>query len=264
MTKKINNCILIFDSGIGGLVVLQKTRLLMPDYNFIYVADDIGFPYGNWEDRALKKRLMFIFSDILDKYRPVLSIVACNTAFTLIKDELRSTFPSMTFLGAVPDIKKAVEVTQSGLVSILSTPATLRRAYTGHLIDTYASKCQINLVSSTTLASKIEGYACGENIKDDEIKREIEKCFVEKEGKKTDVIVLACTHYPLITHVFRRVSPWLVEWVDNSDSIALRARTILPKINDRHIELSEDHVFFLSEKRDMSMRSLMQEFGLKY
>ncbi|WP_333948199.1 aspartate/glutamate racemase family protein [Candidatus Liberibacter brunswickensis] len=262
MKKKLQNRILIFDSGVGGLIVLQKMRFLMPEYNFIYVADDIGFPYGNWEDHELKKRLMYIFSDILAKYKPVLSVVACNTAFTLIKDDLHVAFPSMTFLGAVPAIEKAVSYTKSGMISILSTPATLRRAYTSNLIHFYESKCQINLVSSTILASKIEEYVCGKNVKDEEIKEEIKECFIQKEGKCTDIIVLACTHYPLINHVFRRISPWIVDWVDTSDSIALRARSLLPKINMDNI-LFDDHVLFLSGKPDIAMCRLMQGFGLK-
>ncbi|ACT57378.1 glutamate racemase [Candidatus Liberibacter asiaticus] len=261
--KKLQNSILIFDSGIGGLIVLQKMRFLMPEYHFIYVADDVGFPYGNWEDHALKKRLMFLFSDILDKYQPVLSVIACNTAFTLIKDELRSTFPSMAFLGAVPAIKQAAAYTQSGLISILSTPATLRRTYTSNLIHSYVSQCHIHLVSSMILASRVEEYACGIKIKEDEIKKEIEGCFIEKEGKRTDVIVLACTHYPLIVHVFRQLSPWPVDWLDNSDSIARRARCLLPRINTHQTRVFDDHALFLSGKPDIAMRRLMQGFGLK-
>lgn len=240
MKKNLKNCIMIFDSGIGGLSVLQKVRFLMPEYHFIYVADDSGFPYGNWEDNALKERLLFLFADILEKYKPVLSIVACNTAFTLVKDELRSTFPSMLFLGSVPAIKQATAYTSTGLVSVLSTPATLRRAYTDDFIRSYASKCQINLVSSTTLASIAEDYTCGKIVKEDGIQREIQGCFIEKEGRRTDVVVLACTHYPFMTHIFRRLSPWPVDWLDTSYSIARRARSLLPVIEMNEVGLSDD------------------------
>ncbi|MBY7649465.1 MAG: glutamate racemase [Candidatus Liberibacter europaeus] len=261
--KKNNKSILIFDSGIGGLIVLQKVRFLIPEYRLIYVADDAGFPYGSWEDVALKNRVMSIFADILDKYNPELSIVACNTAFTLVKDELRSTFPSTIFIGAVPAIKQAAAYTSTGIISILSTPATLRREYTSNLIKSYASQCYINLVISTKLASIAEEYVRGKDIQEDEVKNEIDACFITKYDMRTDIVVLACTHYPFMTHLFRRLSPWPVDWIDTSDYIARHARSLLPPTDMSQMSLSYDVAVFTSGKPDIYMRRLVQGFGLK-
>ncbi|AHA28166.1 glutamate racemase [Candidatus Liberibacter americanus] len=263
LIKKKNN-IIIFDSGVGGLSVLQKVRFLIPEYNFIYVADDVGFPYGNWEDASLKNRIISIFSDILDRYNPTLSIIACNTAFTLAKDELRSIFPHMTFIGAVPAIKQAMNYTSTGLISILSTPATLRRVYNSDVINSSSSShCDIKFVISSKLASIVEEYACGKMICEEEVKSEINDCFVIKDNRRTDIVVLACTHYPFMICLFRRLAPWPVDWIDTADSIARHARSLCPKIDNYQIGSFNDLAVFISGKPDINMRRLVQGFGLK-
>jgi glutamate racemase len=83
---------LFFDSGIGGLSVLREARVLMPDWRFIYVADDAAFPYGAWEEGALREHISRLFADLLERYRPALSVIACNTASTLAIDHLREVF----------------------------------------------------------------------------------------------------------------------------------------------------------------------------
>lgn len=77
--------VLVFDSGIGGLTVLREARVLMPERGFIYVADDAGFPYGGWEEQALRERILTLFADLLSRFDPELCIIACNTAFTLAR-----------------------------------------------------------------------------------------------------------------------------------------------------------------------------------
>ena len=84
--------VLVFDSGIGGLTVLREARVLMPERGFIYVADDAGFPYGGWEEEALKARILSLFEKLLEDYSPEVCIIACNTAFTLVGADLRAAF----------------------------------------------------------------------------------------------------------------------------------------------------------------------------
>ena len=76
--------ILVFDSGIGGLTVLREARVLIPEHRFVYVGDDAGFPYGDWEEGALIERMLGIFDDLVARHDPKMIIVACNTASTLI------------------------------------------------------------------------------------------------------------------------------------------------------------------------------------
>jgi glutamate racemase len=253
--------ILVFDSGIGGLTVLREARVLMPERHFIYVADDAGFPYGDWAEEALRARVISLFEKLLAEHDPEICIIACNTAFTLVGADLRAAFPGMKFVGTVPAIKPAAERTQSGLVSVLATPGTVKRAYTRDLIQSFATQCHVRLVGSESLARMAENYIRGEPLSDEAVREEIAQCFIEKDGAKTDIVVLACTHYPFIANVFRRLAPWPVDWLDPAEAIARQARRLVPPLD--MLAPGEDVAIFTSGQPDFSTRRLMQGFGLR-
>ncbi|MBP2549103.1 glutamate racemase [Neorhizobium galegae] len=255
--------VLVFDSGIGGLTVLREARVLMPERGFIYVADDMGFPYGGWEEAALQARILSLFADLLDTYEPEICVIACNTAFTLAGAALRAAFPQMTFVGTVPAIKPAAERTRSRLVSVLATPGTVRRAYTRDLIQSFASQCHVRLVGSENLARMAEAYIRGDALDDVAVKAEIAPCFVEKDEARTDIVVLACTHYPFMANVFRRLAPWPVDWLDPAEAIARQARRLVPLTEGAVHPEEADFAVFTSGQPDFSTRRLMQGFGLR-
>ncbi|THV25846.1 glutamate racemase [Peteryoungia ipomoeae] len=254
--------ILVFDSGIGGLTVLREARLLMPERGFIYVADDAGFPYGGWEEAPLRARIVSLFETLLARFNPEAIIVACNTAFTLAGADLRQAFPEMRFIGTVPAIKPAAERTRSGLVSVLATPGTVKRAYTRDLIQSFATRCHVRLVGSENLARMAEAYIRGEAIEDADVLAEIAPCFVEQDGARTDIVVLACTHYPFLANVFRRLAPWPVDWLDPAEAIARQARRLVPLVEGQEHPDGFDFAVFTSGNQDFSTRRLMQGMGL--
>ena len=120
--------VLMFDSGVGGLTVLREARVLMPDRRFVYVADDAAFPYGAWEEAALRRRIVELFGRLLAEHAPEVAVIACNTASTLVMQDLREAYPDTPFVGTVPAIKPAAERTRSGLVSVLATPGTVKQS----------------------------------------------------------------------------------------------------------------------------------------
>jgi len=215
--------ILFFDSGIGGLSVVKEARILLPGRPYVYVADDAAFPYGAWEEEALLERMVGLFADLLDTYRPVMSVIACNTASTLAIHRLREAFPNEVFVGTVPAIKPAAERTRSGLVSVLATPGTVKRQYTRDLIRDYAAKCHVRLVGSENLAALAEQYMREGFVDEVAVEAEIAPCFVDQDGGRTDIVVLACTHYPFLVNRMRKTAPWPVDWIDTSEAIARRA-----------------------------------------
>ncbi|TWB19353.1 glutamate racemase [Rhizobium sp. ERR 1071] len=255
--------VLVFDSGIGGLTVLREARVLMPERGFIYIADDAAFPYGSWEEAALKERIVGLFAKLLAQYDPEVCIIACNTAFTLAGAALRAAFPQMTFVGTVPAIKPAAERTRSGLVSVLATPGTVKRAYTRDLIQSFATQCHVRLVGSENLARLAEAYIRGDVVSDEAVMAEIEQCFVEMDDRKTDIVVLACTHYPFMANIFRRLAPWPVDWLDPAEAIARRTRSLVPQVADAVHPDNFDFAVFTSGAPDFPTRRLMQGFGLK-
>jgi glutamate racemase len=254
---------LFFDSGIGGLSVLREARVLMPDWRFIYVADDAAFPYGAWEEEALREHISRLFAGLLEKYRPALSVIACNTASTLAIDHLREAFPGETFVGTVPAIKPAAERTRSGLVSVLATPGTVKRQYTRELIRQYAQKCHVRLVGSDNLAAMAETYMRGEMVDEAAVRNEIAPCFMEEDGRRTDIVVLACTHYPFLVNRFRKTAPWPVDWIDTSEAIARRAKALADEMQTLPEKSGEpDLAVFTSGEPGPELRRLMQGFGL--
>lgn len=257
--------ILVFDSGIGGLTVLREARVIMPDRRFVYIADDAGFPYGGWEEEALRARIVTLFGDFIAAHDPEIAIIACNTASTLVLDDLRRAYPSVPFVGTVPAIKPAAERTSSGLVSVLATPGTVRRAYTRDLIESFASQCHVRLVGAERLAGIAEAHIRGEKIDEDLVAEQIAPCFIEKDGRRTDIVVLACTHYPFLANVFRRLAPWPVDWLDPAEAIARRTVSLLPQRKaDVELHTHDDLAVFTSQRPDYAVRRLMQGFGLHF
>lgn len=221
--------ILVFDSGLGGLTVYAEIAELRPSADFVYCADDAGFPYGPWKEPELVARVMDVMGGLIGAHAPDMIVIACNTASTLVLPHLRARWPEIPFVGTVPAIKPAAERSRSHMISVLATPGTVARDYTQNLIAQFAGHCAVALVGSKNLARLAETHMHGEPISDAEVAIEIAPCFCEnaKTGARTDSVVLACTHYPLLAETFRRLAPWPVEWIDPAPAIARRADHLL-------------------------------------
>ncbi len=219
--------ILVFDSGLGGLTVLEAVRRARPDARYVYAADDAAFPYGRLSEAALVARVLDVMGQLIAAHRPDLVVIACNTASTLVLPALRQRF-STPFVGVVPPIKPAATTTRSGLITLLATPGTVARSYTRDLIATYASSCSVTLVGSRNLATFAEAEMAGSPVDDATLAAEVAPCFVTAEdGRRTDVVCLSCTHYPLLLPRLRALAPWPVSWIDPAPAIARRVVQLL-------------------------------------
>jgi glutamate racemase len=213
--------ILVFDSGLGGLTVFAEAVNARPDARFVYAADDAGFPYGRLTPEALVARVMGVLRRLIERYAPDLVVVACNTASTLVLPPLRERF-RIPFVGTVPAIKPAAQLSRSKRITVLATPGTVARDYTRDLVATYAADCRVTLVGSRHLAGYAEAELAGAPVADTVIAAELSPCFVTEGEERTDVIALACTHYPLLLPRLRSLAPWSVTWVDPAAAIARR------------------------------------------
>lgn len=218
--------ILVFDSGIGGLSVAREIRAALPMVDMIYVADDAAFPYGDWQEPALTDHVVALVGDLIRQIAPSAVVIACNTASTLVLPALRAAH-AVPFVGTVPAVKPAAETTRSGLVSVLGTFGTMQREYTRALIQEHAGSCHVRLVGSGNLAPLAEAHMRGGAVDDAAIWAEIEPAFVERDGVRTDVVVLACTHYPFLLPHFRRLAPWPATWIDPAPAIARRVASVV-------------------------------------
>ncbi len=217
--------ILMFNSGVGGLTVYREVVAARPDADYIYVADDAAFPYGALDEHRLIARVVELMGELIEAHRPDLVVIPCNTASTIVLPDLRRKF-SVPFVGTVPAIKPACTNSVTRRVSVLGTEATVQREYTRALIRDYAQDCEVTLVGSKLLASYAETELAGAPAADAAIRAEIAPCFRE-DGKRTDTIVLACTHYPLLIERLRALAPWPVNFIDPAPAIARRVVDLL-------------------------------------
>ena len=214
--------ILVFDSGLGGLTVYREVAATLPQARYLYVADDAFFPYGGRDETALIARVVELMGDLIAAQAPDLVIIACNTASTLVLPHLRERF-QVPFIGTVPAIKPACAASVSKRVSVLGTQATVAREYTKALIRDFANGADVTLVGARALAGLAEAKLRGESVDDAAIAHEIGPCFVDADGRRTDTVVLACTHYPLLLDRFTALAPWPVRFIDPAPAIARRA-----------------------------------------
>jgi glutamate racemase len=217
--------ILVFDSGLGGLTVYREIVAARPQADLLYVADDAAFPYGAMPEPALIARVVELLGELIEAHRPNLVVIACNTASTIVLPDLRRKF-SVPFVGTVPAIKPACTASLTRRVSVLGTEATVAREYTRTLIRDYAQDCQVTLVGAKQLAAYAEAELTGKPASDAQIGAEIAPCFKD-DSKRTDTIVLACTHYPLLLDRLRRLAPWPVSFLDPAPAIARRVGDLL-------------------------------------
>jgi glutamate racemase len=224
--------ILVFDSGLGGLTVYREIVAARPGADVVYVADDAAFPYGAMEEQALVARVVDLIGELIATHRPDLTVIACNTASTIVLGDLRRHYP-VPFVGTVPAIKPACASSLSKRVSVLGTEATIAREYTRALIRDYAQDCSVTLVGSMKLAAYAEAELAGAPASDAAIAEEIAPCFRD-DGARTDTVVLACTHYPLLIERLRRLAPWSVNFIDPAPAIARRVSDLLGPPSQRH------------------------------
>jgi glutamate racemase len=217
--------IVVFDSGLGGLTVYREIAAVRPSANFIYVADDAAFPYGGMDEQKLLERLVTLIGELIATHQPDLIVIACNTASTIALPALRKNF-TVPFVGTVPAIKPACAGSVTKRVSVLGTEATVAREYTRVLIRDYAGDCQVTLVGSKNLAAYAEAELAGAPAADAAIAAEIAPCFCDGTAR-TDTVVLACTHYPLIIERLQRLAPWPVNFIDPAPAIARRVVDLL-------------------------------------
>ena len=254
---------LVFDSGLGGLSVLAEIERLRPDVEIVYAADDAAFPYGRLGEAELVARVETVMARLIAETRPDIVVIACSTASTVALPPLRAAYPGLPFVGVVPAIKPAAAASRSGLISVLATRGTAARDYTQALVREHATGCEVTLVGSPLLAIIAERVMRGEKVEDGEIEREIAPCFVERDGRRTDQVVLACTHFPLILDRLARLAPWPVGFVDPAPAIARRLDALIGGDPTGSPKACEGAAIFTSgEAPEPALQKALRLFGL--
>lgn len=212
--------LLFFDSGVGGLSVLAPTRAALPTAPIVYAADSAGYPYGTKTEAEIASRVPALLGRLVERYRPRLVVIACNTACTIALDHVRAAL-DVPVVGTVPAIKPAAEMTKTGVIGVLGTEATIRQPYVEDLADQFASHCTVLRHGSPELVALAEAKLAGEAISVQEVRAAAFPLFEQERGDAIDTVVLACTHFPLLADELAEAFPDLA-WVDGGAGIARR------------------------------------------
>lgn len=249
MNLSVKPRLLTFDSGIGGLGIVRAMRAIDPDIAIDYLADNAIFPYGELDDAVLIKRVSSLLEKAITTFQPDAIVIACNTASTIALSSLRETFPRTSFIGCVPPIKWAADMSKTRYIGLLATRATVKRHYLTDLYTRYAPDCRLIAHGTRTLADIAEAAFRGKPIDQNIIKQELHELFSQPGGNKIDTVCLGCTHYTFLLEALKQHTSPSINWLDPANAVARQALKIassLPSLTktEKNRTKNPDSIFF--------------------
>ena len=214
--------ILVFDSGVGGLTILAELRKTLPQAPVIYAADFAGLPYGTKSEAEVAAR---VCGRMAERYQPRLICIACNTASTIALSMVRDVL-EVPIVGTVPAIKPAALATQTSVIGLLGTGATVRQPYVDRLEAEFAADKRLIRHASDALVPLAEAKMRGETLAADAVAQAVAGLRDDPQAQDLDTLVLACTHFPLLAEELRAVFGEHVQLVDGSQGIARRIASL--------------------------------------
>ncbi len=213
--------LLFFDSGVGGLSILDPARRAMPTAPIVYAADSAGFPYGTKSEAEIAARVPALLGRLVERYRPRLVVIACNTASTIALSVVRAAL-DVPVVGTVPAIKPAALLSKSRVFGVLGTDATVRQPYVDRLAAEHGADCTVLRHGSAALVQLAEAKLRGDP-RDPAIARDALYGLLDQPGgDRMDTVVLACTHFPLVEAELAAAAPHPITFVHGGDGIARR------------------------------------------
>lgn len=216
----------VFDSGVGGLSVLKELVKLMPKENYIFVADQINVPYGEKTKKELEKETLKVCNFLVSKNSKII-VAACNTATCYAIDFLRASI-KIPIVGTAPAIKPAATKSRSGVIGVMSTPATSKSPHLNNLIKDHAGNMKVINIGCYGLEDIIDETGI---LDSPEVQRLLSKYIGPIKKAGADVIVLGCTHYPFLKPQIRNIVGKSIKLVDSGKDIAKHTSAILRETN---------------------------------
>lgn len=218
--------ILLFDSGVGGLTVYDALRAVLPDAPVIYAADLAGLPYGTKTEAQIAARVAGLLGRMAERFGPRLVCIACNTASTIALGMVRDVL-EIPVVGTVPAIKPAAALTRTGTIGLVGTDATIRQAYVDDLEAKFADGKRLLRVAAPGLVAAAEGKLRGRPVDAALIADVQDRLAAMAGGEAIDTLVLACTHFPLLSEEIAAAFGPQVKQVDGAQGIARRIAHLL-------------------------------------
>ena len=251
--------LLFFDSGVGGLSVLETTRRLLPTASIVYAADSAGYPYGTKSEAEIAARVPALLGRLVERYHPRLVVIACNTASTIALAHVRSAL-DVPVVGTVPAIKTAAMMSRSRAIGVLGTDATIRQPYVDRLAAEFASDCLVLRHGSAELVDLAEAKLRGEEMEPQAYARIMRGLTGQPGGERIDTIVLACTHFRLVEPELSAAAPLV--YVDGAEGIARRIEFLTRGQSWPDIPEGGTAVFTRLDDQAERLRPALARFGL--
>ena len=214
----------VFDSGVGGLSILRELRQLLPNENYVFLADQQHLPYGGKSERQIidySRRA----TTYLARQNIKLLVIACNTVTCYAKDALREKCP-FPIIGTVPALKPAAEQTRSDSIAVLSTRATARSKELKGLMRNFCQGVKVLNIGCPGLEKVVENG----KLNSANTTFLLEQYLKKVKDSDVDYLVLGCTHYPFLKDAIREIAGPSIKILDSGAAIARRAKALL-KLN---------------------------------
>ncbi len=251
---------LIFDSGVGGISILQEVKKVNPHLSIVYLFDNKYFPYGELASDLLIRRTCQIITKAVKQERADLVVVACNSASTLVMDSIRTCL-NIPVVGVVPAIKPAAKLTKNQVIGLLATPGTVTRAYTKGLIAEFAADKTVLTIGTTELVRLAEDKLMGKEIRLAELEAILRPWLVGEVVP--DTIVLGCTHFPLLSDELKAVLGADVNLVDSGEAIARRTISLFQSVDPGRSEQAECKVLCTRlDRKTQALTKPLSQWGL--
>ena len=208
----------VFDSGLGGLTVVQAMTQVIKGAQIFYVADTKNAPYGEKTPEQILQYSLNITQYLINTHQIDALILACNTATSSAIKHLRETYPSLIIIGTEPGIKPAIEQTRTGKIGVLATPATLQGDKYQTLAQTLSSQKSVDIFEQAC-PGLVEQIEKGE-MDSDVTKSLLEKWLAPMRANNVDTIVLGCTHYPLVGQSIENIMECNVSLIHTGEAIS--------------------------------------------
>lgn len=213
--------VLFFDSGVGGLSIVGPARALMPTMPIVYAADRAGYPYGTKTEAEITARVPALLGRLVERYHPRMAVIACNTASTIALAGVRAAL-DIPVVGTVPAIKPAALRSQSRVIGVLGTDATVRQPYVDRLALEHGADCTVIRHGCAALVDFAEAKLRGEPLDPEVPKAALAGLLDQPGGDRMDMVVLACTHFPLVERELAAAAPRVLTFLHGGDGIARR------------------------------------------
>lgn len=220
-----NRPVLFLDSGIGGLPYYRYFHSRNPLEPVVYTADRENFPYGTRGREELTALLLSLAGQMIDRFRPKLAVLACNTASVSALAALRAAFPALPFVGTVPALKPAVLESRKRRIGILGTSRTIEDPYIAELAAQYGADCTIQRIAAGELVEFVEHRCAAAG--DGEKRRAVEPYIEQFRADGADGVVLGCTHFIFLLDEFRAAAAPDLRVYDSVGGVSLRAEQLL-------------------------------------